>query len=207
MTKGSDHFKFKEPDEKFICSEKGMILTSVEFMVFTDDIRLQANGSIIAVNGDGAWEFTNDQFCLAFSDIITLDEYQDMFPSYDYEDNATSVETIVPLAQTTKPPATKPPLRATYYVCQGVPVESVDEFTNIFYPVALFLSSFFILLTIIISLLLEDMRNNLYGKLKLGFLVNVFIAYFFSGVNFALEYSDPVGNSFKGTPGEFCILN
>ena len=176
-----------------------MQLVPVEFMVFTDDIRLQANGSILAVDGNNSWEFSNDQFCLAFSDLITFDDYQDQYQ--DYEDNATSAaETIVPLVQTTKAPS-KTQLRAVYYVCQGEPVEAVDDFTNIFYPIALFLSSFFILLTIIFSCVLEDMRNNLYGKLKLGFLVNVFIAYFFSGVNFALEYADPLGNTFKGTPG------
>ena len=98
-------------------------------------------------------------------------------------------------------------LRAAYFICYDLnPKSSMvagEEFSSEFYPLSVFLSSVFVLFTITIYVIIKDLRKNIFGKLTLGFLINVFIAYFTAGIVHSLNYFDPK-QSFRGTLG--CIV-
>ena len=51
----------------------------------------------------------------------------------------------------------------------------------------MFISSFFIFLTLIVYLVLPDLRNGPFGKLMICFLTNALINYFFNGYNSSLS--------------------
>ena len=95
-------------------------------------------------------------------------------------------------------------LSAAYFVCyDSNPTVEGEEFSSAFYPLSVFISSSFVLLTIIIYVIIKDLRKNIFGKLTLGFLVNVFIAYFTAGIVHSLNYFDQ-NQTFRGTWG--CIV-
>ena len=140
--------------------------------------RTYTNGSISGHFGDGNnfVTYNSSQYCIAFTDIDYFDEKS--------ED-----------------------VRTSYFVCHnfGDDIEETkSDFIYIFYPASIFISCFFILLTIGIYMTVQDLRNNLFGKLTLGFLFNVCIAYFFAGVHHSLYYYDPQGDMYLGT--SFCVF-
>ena len=95
-------------------------------------------------------------------------------------------------------------LSAAYFVCNDPnPTETGEEFSSVFYPLSVFISSIFVLFTIIIYIIIKDLRKNIFGKLTLGFLINVFIAYFTAGIVHSLNYFDPK-QTYKRTYG--CIV-
>ena len=98
-------------------------------------------------------------------------------------------------------------LRAAYFICYDQnPRSSIvagEEFSSVFYPLSVFLSSAFVLFTITIYVIIKDLRKNIFGKLTLGFLINVFIAYFTAGIVHSMNYFDQK-LSFRGTWG--CIV-
>jgi len=89
-----------------------------------------------------------------------------------------------------------------FVVCHGFVVEEAEQFTNIFYPVLIFISCFFTLLTLVVYLALEDLRCTLFGKLVIGFLFNVCINYFFNGIHYYLDNQDT--RDYLNT--KFCIF-
>ena len=95
-------------------------------------------------------------------------------------------------------------LSAAYFVCyDSNPIVRGEEFSSAFYPLSVFISSSFVLFTIIIYVIIKDLRKNIFGKLTLGFLINVFIAYFTAGIVHSLNYFDQ-NQTFRGTWG--CIV-
>jgi len=78
----------------------------------------------------------------------------------------------------------------SFVVCHGSAVKEAEKFTNIFYPVLIFISCFFTLLTLVVYLALEDLRCTLFGKLVIGFLINVCINYFFNGIHYYLDIQE-----------------
>ena len=98
-------------------------------------------------------------------------------------------------------------LRAAYFICYDQnPRSSIvagEEFSSGFYPLSVFLSSAFIFFTITIYVILKDLRKNIFGKLTLGFLSNLFIFYFTAGIVHSLNYFDQK-QTFRGTWG--CIV-
>ena len=79
-------------------------------------------------------------------------------------------------------------IRPELLVCEETE-ERGQVFTGIFYPVAIFVSCFFFFLTIVVFALLPELRCSLFSKITIGFLVNVFICYFFLGVRYSIEHS------------------
>jgi hypothetical protein len=77
-----------------------------------------------------------------------------------------------------------------YLVCETDGLRDEAKFTSRFYHIPIFISAFFILLTIIVYLLLTDNCSKLFGKLTIGFLINVLLAFFFSGVHFSLNVAE-----------------
>ena len=140
--------------------------------------RIGADGTLHVDINNQTFSFKNEEFCLVFTDIHN-DESQDELQ-----------------------------LKAAYYFCYNQNPEEIgdqtgDQFSSVFYPVSVFISSSFVLLTIIIYILIHDLRKNLFGKLTLGFLFNVFIFYFTAGIHHSMSYSDPQ-LTFRGSLG--CIL-
>ena len=80
---------------------------------------------------------------------------------------------------------------------------SEEKFSSAFYPLSVFISSIFVLFTIFIYVIIRDLRKNIFGKLTLGFLINVFIAHFTAGIVHSLNYFDQK-QTFRGTWG--CIV-
>jgi len=75
-------------------------------------------------------------------------------------------------------------------VWAGCSIEEVsveEQFTKTFYPTLIFISSFFIFATLVIYCILKENRSKLFGKLTIGFLLNVFVAFFFTGVHYSLD--------------------
>ena len=58
---------------------------------------------------------------------------------------------------------------------------------EVVYPVAIFISDFFVLVTLITYLLMSEYRTNMFGKITIGFLINVFFSYFLIGVHYSLD--------------------
>ena len=59
-----------------------------------------------------------------------------------------------------------------------------------FYPLSIFISSIFVLFTIFIYFIIKDLRKNIFGKLILGLLINLFIANFTAGIIHSWNYMD-----------------
>lgn len=66
----------------------------------------------------------------------------------------------------------------------------------------LFVSNFFVLVTIIIYLVLRDLRTQLFGKLTLGFLINVFFSFLLTGIHYSLNLK----NNSHLLGGSFCWI-
>lgn len=89
-----------------------------------------------------------------------------------------------------------------FVVCTGTDINEAEKFTSIFYPVLIFISCLFTLLTLLAYIAIEDLRSNLFGKLVIGFLINVFINYFFNGIHYYLDTQE--SKYYLNTP--FCVF-
>ena len=87
----------------------------------------------------------------------------------------------------------KGPLQVTYTVCERDFDLDVGEDETV-YPVAIFISDIFVLVTLITYLLISEYRTNLFGKITIGFLINVFFSYFFIGIHYSLDVEVRRGN-------------
>ena len=152
----------------FQCAD-GKSLVPTEFLFGPNDIRLQKNGVLnVLQNLTAANVFNSSEFCLSFADIPEYDDY--------YSDEEANIS---------DPSSAK--IRPLFSVCYGEEAEKGQVFTGIFYPTAIFISCFFVLFTIITYAILQDLRSNLFGKITLGFLINVFVCYFFLGVHYSMD--------------------
>lgn len=108
------------------------------------------------------------------------------FMTYNYEDFC------VAFIENKKDQATngfqydKGPLQVTYTVCERYFELDVGEDEAV-YPVAIFISDFFVLVTLITYLLMSEYRTNMFGKITIGFLINVVFSYFFIGIHYSLD--------------------
>jgi len=165
---------FVSASGSFKCNGKKSLVPA-EFLFGPHNTRLQKEGPLHVLLEDAEQNKTNriiynsSDFCLSFTDIPEYEDY--------YEDESTlETSTILPSK-----------IRALYSVCYEVEAEKGEEFTSVFYPIAVFISCFFILVTIIIYCMLQDLRSNLFGKITLGFLCNVFYCYLFLGISYTLD--------------------
>lgn len=67
-------------------------------------------------------------------------------------------------------------------------------FTGIFYPTAISISAFFILITLVYFIAVED-KKKLSSVLTIGFLINAFISYFILGITYGLSVHDQQWNN------------
>ena len=80
---------------------------------------------------------------------------------------------------------------------------AAEKFTGVFYPAAVFVSCFFILLTLVVFVLIQDLRKNLFGKITVGFLVNVFLCYLVLGIRYSMEHKVVLTGEVNST-GRIC---
>ena len=78
-------------------------------------------------------------------------------------------------------------IQPMFVVCHALEAkEAGEKFQSLLYPVIIYLSSIFTILTLLVYVVLEDLRKNLYGKMMIGFLSNITIFYFFNGLDYIL---------------------
>jgi len=159
-------------DNIFSC-DRGT-LQSAKLIFGTDNIHVTRSGDLqILIEDDNntqAYKYGTHEFCLAFTNIP---DYYD----YYYEGSGLVAESL----------QADFPVRNTFSVCYQVEEEKGQRFTHVFYTVALFISDFFIFVTLCVYLYLDDLRMNLFGKITIGFLFNVFFCYLFMGIHNSLD--------------------
>jgi len=86
----------------------------------------------------------------------------------------------------------------SYTVCyDNMEKPTEKKIRDIFYPIAILVSAFFLLVTIILYLTVGSLKKTLFSKITLGFLVNAFICYLVVGIK---DFQD------LSPDGEFSIL-
>ena len=75
----------------------------------------------------------------------------------------------------------------TYSICYNENPDVIPSLSDQVHPVAIFISDFFILVTLALYLVISDLRQSLFGKITVGFLVNVFLCYLFIGISHSLD--------------------
>ena len=81
-------------------------------------------------------------------------------------------------------------IRPVFSVCQSELTEQEledREKTQQFYPILIFISSFFLFVTLVVYCLLQENRSKLFGKLTIGFLLNIFLAFLATGIHYSLN--------------------
>ena len=135
---------------------------------------------------DQVQEYSQSDFCTTFKSAdyeYDYDDYENgtadygQLPEKDYEQLLDAEKSVAEL-------------HPQLYVCASVdhPAAKIEKFKDVIYPAAVFLSCLFILLTLVVFLLLRDLRKNLFGKITVGFLVNVFLCYFILGLRYSIEH-------------------
>ena len=84
-------------------------------------------------------------------------------------------------------------LRPVFSVCTFELTEEeleAREKTKQFYPVFIFISSFFLFVTLVVYCLLQENRSKLFGKLTIGFLLNIFLAFLSTGIHYTLNVGE-----------------
>ena len=92
-------------------------------------------------------------------------------------------------------------IRPVFSVCTSELTEQEledREKTQQFYPVLIFISSFFLFVTLVVYCLLQENRSKLFGKLTIGFLLNIFLAFLATGIHYSLNVGTNRG--YLGTP-------
>jgi len=161
---------------RFVCQE-GRQLVPAEVVFGPQKLELSPTGELIVEVTDfytsitEVLSYNSSDFCLAFTDIPDYYDYYDYY-GQDDDNDTSAVETNI---------------RAIYSVCYKIEEEKGQVFTGLFYPTAIFISDFFILITIGVYLFVKDMRKNIFGKITIGFLFNVFICYTFLGIHYSMD--------------------
>jgi len=165
---------------RFTCKD-GKSLVPIEIFFGPLNVTITQNGSLTfevedpVENKNVTYEYAEDQFCLSYTDI--------MMDYYDEDDSEGH-------------------LSAMYTVCYKEEEERGRIFTGVFYPTAIFISSVFIFITIVVYLYSIDIRSKLFGKITICFLLNVFVCYIFLGIHYSMNlYSN---KEYLETP--FCIV-
>jgi len=165
--------------EMFACKEGTLV--SAEILFGPSDMLLMSSGELkvsfhnFENNSTESLQYNSSDFCLAFTNIPEDYEYY-----YEGSGLGNVGEEDENIAETFS-------VRPTYSVCHKLEEVKGRVFTGIFYPAAIFISDIFIFFTIFVYFFLNDLRTNLFGKITIGFLLNVFFCYLFLGIHFSLD--------------------
>merc|ERR1712110_174304 len=130
-----------------------------------EQIQLLPSGDLKVVTENYTDNYSQGEFCIHFTN------------SGDEFTNLTSEDTIRPV----------------FSVCTAELTEQeLDdrEKTQQFYPVLIFISSFFLFVTLVVYCLLQENRSKLFGKLTIGFLLNIFLAFLSTGIHYTLNVGE-----------------
>ena len=78
-------------------------------------------------------------------------------------------------------------IKTTYSVCYSEGGQDVEDYPV--YPGLIFISDFFVFLTLAVYLSLAELRNNTFGRITIGFLINVFLSFLLNGIHYSLDIS------------------
>ena len=164
-------------EEKFECSD-GAFLVSATNLFDPEKYSLTSSGQLrVFLNNTYHEDFNYGDFCVAFTKINQS--------SYEikYEEE----------------------IKTTYSVCYEFDYEFEDDeiVVETVYPVAIFISDTFVFITLAVYLGLSELRNQTFGRITIGFLINVFLSFLFIGVHYSLDIRINQ-ELFLDTPG--CIL-
>ena len=78
-------------------------------------------------------------------------------------------------------------IKTTYSVCYTEGQLDVEDYPV--YPGLFFISDIFVFLTLVVYLSLPELRNNTFGRITIGFLINVFLSFLLNGIHYSLDIS------------------
>jgi len=145
-------------EEVFLCKNGGTLVPAEILYGPQDYYNISEEGTLSLYTDS----YNYSDYCLVFTDIPDY---------YDYQEEEMTGTSI----------------RSLYSVCYIQEEERGRIFTGIFYPAAIFISDFFILITLCVYLYVRDLRKKIFGKITIGFLLNVFICYTFLGIHYSLD--------------------
>jgi len=157
------------------CKEGSTLVAAEELFgslesVLTDEGLLHLSVQEYGSNRTIQLTYNSSDFCLMYTDIPTYQDYEDKGFGKEVESKK---------------------IRKAFSVCyKDEEAEEYEEervFTGLFYPSAIFISDVFIFITMCTYLFVKDMRKKLFGKITLGFLINVFICYTCLGISYSLD--------------------
>merc|ERR1712088_138325 len=132
---------------------------------FVEEIKLLPAGDLQVISENFTQNYSQGEFCIHFTN------------SGDELMNETKEDT----------------LRPVFSVCTfELTEEELEERekTKQFYPVFIFISSFFLFVTLVVYCLLQENRSKLFGKLTIGFLLNIFLAFLSTGIHYTLNVGE-----------------
>ena len=130
--------------------------------------RLTSSGQLkVYLDQSEFLSFENDDFCVAFTKI----------------DNPPSDGNILFASSNIQP---------IYSVCFNEFYEQEEQqlIEESVYPATIFISDFFVFLTLITYFSISEFRTNLFGQITIGFLVNVFLSYLFTGIHYSMDLKE-----------------
>jgi len=161
--------------DNFRCNEGSTLVAAEELFgplesIITDEGLLRLGFQEYNSNQTMQKAYNSSDFCLMYTDLPTHSDYE----KEGFGEEIESKE-----------------IREAFSVCYKDEVaEEYEEervFTGLFYPSAIFISDIFIFITMCIYLFVKDLRKKLFGKITLGFLINVFICYTCLGISYSLD--------------------
>lgn len=131
-----------------------------------------------------------EEYCLV---IGALPDYSD---DYSYDAESTDLDYL--------DYSTPAPLRQTFMYClEHEKLTWEESFNAVFHPTALAISTVFLILTLIVYIVDEHLRESLMGKFTIGFIVNLICVFICLTDNF-IKDSDPRNDRRETIP---CILS
>ena len=96
-------------------------------------------------------------------------------------------------------------IKTTYSVCytEG-DLEDVEDYPV--YPGLIFISDIFVFLTLAVYLSLAELRNNTFGRITIGFLINVFLSFLFIGIHYSLDLNNTSSTTSSHLDTVECVL-
>jgi len=152
-------FNLSGTNKKFSCPESQALMST--YFMFPENTTIDVNDvEELVITINDEEILTYGNFCLYFTDL------------YEGEDLN----------------------KGFFSICETEEIETEAEkkeklFTGIFYPTAISISAFFILITLVYFIAVED-KKKLSSVLTIGFLINAFISYFILGITYSLSVYD-----------------
>ena len=149
-------------DDKFSCKDGSLV--SAEILIAPVKYQITQTSQLKVFLDDVNFVTYNyEDYCVAFTQVLDDNDYGARFQFQ------------------------RERVKPTYSVCYNEESEHVEDNYEHVYPVAIFISDIFVFITLCVYFGIAEFRNNLFGRITIGFLINVFLSYFFIGIRYSLE--------------------